>query len=264
MLRRVVKLAAAVTAVVVVAVAGPVVWSLVRSPGPDSSLRLEDGRLVGDVAGYVVAVDLESHAVTVSTNRFGWRAFPLAISDETTIVVQDKLGGLGDLWKDTPVRVSYEVLNGVRVAKSIDVAGAGPVPAPAPTPAAMTAPAPLPSIGVTVVDPTPAASTTSPAPDPRENSSAVTVAPASADASSRPQRPSAGRAANVIKDIPTRPPHAERPSESSARSVRPARATVRSDSTATDRLPAAGQAAAGGSADDGSAAIDWLFREGRR
>jgi len=77
----------------------------------------------GVIAGDVWAVEADSGTVSVSTSLFGFNAIPVTVTPETTIVVGDKEGGFGDLYRGTPVRILYErrddSLVAIRVVASV-------------------------------------------------------------------------------------------------------------------------------------------------
>jgi predicted component of type VI protein secretion system len=95
---------------------------------------------MGETSGYVARVDRESQTVGVSASLLGLRPVMVAVNGETLIMVQDRQGGFGDLWKDLPVRVAYEVLGDTRVARAIEILTA--VDAPSLRPALENLPTP--------------------------------------------------------------------------------------------------------------------------
>lgn len=120
-LGRLVKSIAAVGALGVAGVGALVLWSLLSPPDPDASVRLVNGRRMGETLGYVARVDRESQTVDVSASLLGLHPVMVAVNGETLIMVHDRQGGFGDLWKDLPVRVAYEVLGDTRVARAIEI-----------------------------------------------------------------------------------------------------------------------------------------------
>jgi hypothetical protein len=187
-----------------------ILWPLLWAADLDDSVQMVNGRLMGEKWGYVSRIDKEGHTVDVSASLFGWHPVPLVVNSETVITVQDRQGGLGDLWKDMPVRTSYEVVGDKRFAKWIEIvanpsdASAGARPPTAATPASPPAP------GASA--PSPASSTAERAP---AAAPPVTAAPA-------PAAPSPGRATS---DEPAR---AAKPATASAPTPRtePPRAAV--------------------------------------
>ena len=107
--------------VVVLGAAAMMLWPLLWPPDPDASVQLVNGRLIGETAGYVGHVDRTAQTVDVSSSLVGWRPIMVVVNDQTAIMVQNRQGGFGDLLKDLPVRVSYEVVGDRRLAKSIEV-----------------------------------------------------------------------------------------------------------------------------------------------
>ena len=118
---RTIRLVAGGGIVVVLGAAAMMLWPLLWPADPDASVRLVDGRLIGEAAGYIGRVDRTTQTVDVSSSLVGWRPIIVVVNDQTTIMVQNRHGGFGDLLKDLPVRVSYEVVGGRRLAKSIEV-----------------------------------------------------------------------------------------------------------------------------------------------
>jgi hypothetical protein len=103
----------------------PLLWP----PDPDASLILRDGRLVGEVAGYVWKTDAATGTIHVSASLVGLRAVPVTVTAGTTILIGDKFGAFADLDTNAQVRVVYEAREQVRLASSIEVLGqGGPVP----------------------------------------------------------------------------------------------------------------------------------------
>ncbi len=123
MFQSLLRLGFGVIAIIFLAISAPIVSSLLRSPYLDAGLRSRDGKLLGDVTGYVTGVDADGHQLKVSLNRFRLRPLVFVVTKDTEIVVQGKLGGLGDLGQDMRVRVSYELRDGARVATSIEIGG---------------------------------------------------------------------------------------------------------------------------------------------
>lgn len=107
--------------VVVLGAAAMMLWPLLWPPDPDASVQLVNGRLVGETSGYVGRVDRTTQTVDISSSLVGWRPIMVVVNDQTAIMVQNRQGGFGDLLKDLPVRVSYEVVGDRRLAKSIEV-----------------------------------------------------------------------------------------------------------------------------------------------
>ena len=146
------RIAGSVAVAVMLAVAGIVTWSWYSRSDHVGSLTTEDGPRMGDLTGYVGRIDRSTQTVDVSESMLGLRPISLVVTNDSSILVRGKQGGLGDLWKDMPVRVYYEVRNDVRYATSIQVLSdespsatpSGPLasrPAPAAKPAAPAAPA---------------------------------------------------------------------------------------------------------------------------
>ena len=118
---RTIRLVAGGGMVIVLGAAAMMLWPLLWPPDPDASVQLVNGRLIGETAGYVGRVDRTAQTVDVSSSLVGWRPIMVVVNDQTAILVQNRQGGFGDLLKDLPVRVSYEVVGDRRLAKSIEV-----------------------------------------------------------------------------------------------------------------------------------------------
>jgi hypothetical protein len=241
---RVLKLGAGTVAVILLAVAVPVLQPLLWPPDPDASLVLENGKLTGETVGYLWQVDTDARTVRVSSSLLGLRAVSLEVTDETKILIHDKQGGFRDLWKDMLVRASYEVRGAAHVAKSIELVdsavgsrapvtdvGTAPQPERAPSRVPITVTAP-PSVPV----PEPARPE---APAPRAAASPVTKPVADL----RPGSPAAER---PVPRVPSAPEVAREPLSSPAVVAPPRGASGEGDTL------------------DGSAAIDWLLKESRR
>ena len=234
-------LAGGACAAIVVAASGLAFLAPPWSPEAMGSRRQEAAR-ADDVVGYVMHVDLATGQVDVSTSRFGFHPIRVQVGGDTAILVDDKQGGLGDLWKDMPVRIAYEQRGDVRLARSIVVARDGRAAeavAPTierepqrPTPREPQRPTPAgPAAAPTLAAPTPAASPKAPA------------------AMVRPVAPSTAEPRPAAEPPVTKP--ARQAAQSTPRVPRPAPPPPRSPSPASEG--------------DGSAAIDWLLNEsGRR
>ena len=118
---RTIRLVAGGGMVVVLGAAAMMLWPLLWPPDPDASVQLVNGRLIGETSGYVGRVDRTAQTVDISSSLVGWRPIVVVVNDQTAIMVQSRQGGFGDLLKDLPVRVSYEVVGDRRLAKSIEV-----------------------------------------------------------------------------------------------------------------------------------------------
>jgi hypothetical protein len=119
--QRLSRIALGIAVVTVLGVTGLVTRNLLWPDDPDASLQRTGGKVLGDMAGYVGQVDREAHTVDVSSSPLGIRPVVVVVTNDTAIVVNGKQGGLGDLWKDLPVRVYYEVRDNARYATSIQV-----------------------------------------------------------------------------------------------------------------------------------------------
>jgi hypothetical protein len=107
--------------VMVLGAAALMLWPLLWPPDPDASVQLVSGHLIGETSGYVGRVNRDAQTVDVSSSLIGWRPIVLVINEQTSILVQNRQGGFGDLSKDLPVRVSYEIVGDRRLARSIEI-----------------------------------------------------------------------------------------------------------------------------------------------
>jgi len=220
-----VKIGAAIVGLSVLAVAALTVRPLVWPADPDASLRADDGRLIGTAIGYVAGIDMTGRTLAVSASVIGLRPLEFRVMPDTTITIQDKQGGLGDLSKDMPVRVSYEVRDHIRLARSIELVSREITrPQPSATVEASTPPS--------VAAPAPAAG-----------------------------KKSGGREATVPVAIPA--PRSEAAMPASTAPKPPAPITRRPVNSAVESRPTQG-APRDSDAGDGSAVIDWLLTEGRK
>ena len=116
--QRLSRIAAGIAIVTVLGVTALVTRNVLWPDDPDASLQRNGGKVMGDMAGYVGRVDREARTVDISTSPLGIRPVVLLVTNETAIVVNGKQGAIGDLWKDLPVRVLYEVRDNARYATS--------------------------------------------------------------------------------------------------------------------------------------------------
>ena len=225
------RIAGGIALVAVLSVVVIVAWSMLNQSDPAPSAPLAEGPALGDLTGYVGRVDRKARTVEVSENSAGLRPVTMAVTDDTSISVRGKQGGLGDLTKDLPVRAFYEVRNDVKYVTSIQVIAddaRGKVASP---PAVVSAPPP----------------TRPPASAAPEMSAPSTPASASPAARSVPPRmadpvPASFETATPAASAPPRAAEAVSPPSPTTLAARPA------------DTPAG----------DGSAVIDWLLRESRR
>jgi hypothetical protein len=254
--------------VMVLGAAALMLWPLLWPPDPDASVQLVSGHLVGETSGYVGRVNHDAQTVDVSSSLIGWRPIVLAVNEQTSILVQNRQGGFGDLTKDLPVRVSYEIVGDRRLARSIEIvaderestraaasgaansaangvakSAANPIVTPlveaptAPTPVAPPLPSRPPAEAV------PASAATTPVPAPKATPDPAPVA--------KPPAPVVAAPAPRVE--PTRPsppaPSVPPPTVSAPRAAAEASSRARS-------APPAAETDSG----DGAAAIDWLLK----
>jgi hypothetical protein len=294
--QRLSRIAAGIAIVTVLGVTALVTRNVLWPDDPDASLQRNGGKVMGDMAGYVGRVDREARTVDISTSPLGIRPVVLLVTNETAIVVNGKQGAIGDLWKDLPVRVLYEVRDNGRYATSIQVtagdslaaspvakdpASATPTPTKEPqapsvatSPAPATAPPPVapapvapatppkpPAPPAVATKPTPVA----PAPVPVAPPRAVVTAPPAVVA--QPPAPVAQPPAPVAQPpAPVAQPPVPRVAEPAVPRV-PVATTPSTPSaeSASVSSPGAARPAPTESETDGSAAVDWLLKgAGRR
>ena len=190
--QRLSRIAAGIAIVTALGVVGIITRNVLWPDDPDASLQHQGGKVLGDMTGYVGRVDKESRTVDVSASPLGIRPLAIVLTNETAIVVNGKQGAIGDLWKDLPVRVYYEVRDNTRYATSIQVTSGDAQAASAaardqaatPPAAAPSTPTPPAAQETSPAPPAPVASTTPPAmPAPTRS---VTLPSASTAASPAP------------------------------------------------------------------------------
>jgi hypothetical protein len=200
-------------------------------------------KMMGGVEGPVKHTEVSTNIVGVASGILGLSSLPVVITPDTTISVNGKLGGFGDLRRGQHVRVAYEVRGEQFMAARIDVvdesssqADAVPVvhdddrqveerlateAAPPPTPDSAVQAAP----SVMATAPPPAARATpwrrvgTPRPDAKDSTSTPSAAP-------RSLRDTEGSSAGTSAARPRPEPAANSPQS-----------------------------------EDGGAVIDWLFKE---
>jgi len=219
-------------------------WSRMNQPVPAPSVQPAEGRVMGDLTGFVGRVDQKAGTVEVA-EKLGLRPITMTVTDDTAITVRGEPRGLRDLKKDLPIRAFYEVRNDVTYLTKIQVVTdeaqakkARPAEAkPMTLPSVAAAPAPA-------VSSTRQSATFRPAPPPAQ-APVVARAPAPALAPAAARAPASTGAPLVPPIAPAPPltPVAEAPA--------PPRQTVSAGAVAAD-------------AGDGSEAVDWLLRNSRR
>ena len=211
----------------------------------------------GEVDGTVRRVDSGTRVVTVARGLLDFSSVPIAITQDTRVNVQGKLGAFGDLREGVSLSVCYEVQPSGRWARSIDMP---PSPAPCGAVADATPPEPVreePARTVAIPDepPQPLAS------------------PPAAAVSASPQQPgtaqAAPRPAAIERPAPPPPPVVTRPAPApapvAARAVaprsqtavapapkRPAETAAAAPSRRSEPAPRQGE--------DFGAVIDWVLK----
>src|SRR5918996_3057882 len=236
---RLARIAGGMAIATVLVVTAMVSWSLLRASDPDASLPLPEGHVLGDMTGQVGEVNRDAQTVDISETPPGLRPVTLVVTDDTSITVHGKQGGLGDLGKDMPVRVFYEVRDEVMYATSIQVVtedAQASQPTVSDRVAAETTPPAVP------VAPPPAPVTPAPAAGP------LLLPPASPPPP--PPAPAASSGTTQVRGSPpAKPPRAAAP-------------TTEAPSVSPPRAPAPPPAEA--EPDYGMSAIDWLLKESGR
>jgi hypothetical protein len=260
--QRLSRIAAGIAIVTVLGVTALVTRNVLWPDDPDASLQRNGGKVMGDIAGYVGRVDREARTVDISSSLLGIRPVVLVVTNETAIVVNGKQGAIGDLWKDLPVKVSYEVRDNARYATSIQVTAGdsrAPLPGTKTKDEATAAPASLP-----VADPPAAAASTK-----ETKAPSVATSPAPVTSPAPPMVP----VSVATKPTPVAQPPAAVAQHPAPRVEEPAVARVparaaTSASSAESASVGSSRAARPAPAEpdaDGSAAIDWLLKDaGRR
>jgi hypothetical protein len=228
------------------AVAGPFFSLAVRTVPP----TVQGERVIGGVEGPVKSTDEDVHVVNIASGFLGLWSLPIAVTPETTIAVDGKLGGWGDLRPGLLVRVMYEVAAGERrVASRVEVldprspvaavpgSGAGAGEPPVPRKEAVSSPPALPH----VTEPAAVAAPRAVAPEPSAVAAPRAVAP---------------EPAALTRERPARLRARRKPANPPALSLPPAPEAP--PATFEDR-PAPGERSP---REDGVAAVDWLLKEG--
>jgi hypothetical protein len=204
-------------------------------------------KIMGGVEGPVKHTEADTNTVGIASGILGLASLPVVITPETTISVNGKFGGFGDLRRGLHVRVAYEVRGDQFVAARVDVLDQWWSSADAAIPIVRD------DDGVVGEEAaTEAASPPQPdvaAPAPPTAGLPATRAPSSPAVRTTPWRPVAAPRGNAKES--TSPSAAPRSLEGAAR---PPAGT----SAARSRQAPAPNAA---QSEDGGAVIDWLFRE---
>jgi hypothetical protein len=229
------RIAGGVALVAVLVTVGLVARSALRGSEHEFVPQLAGGPATGDLTGYLGRIDRQAGTIDVAEDHVGRRAAAFAVTDATSITVRGKQGSLGDLARDMPVRVFYEVRNDVKYVTAILVIETPPAPQASTTPASRTpagdatprpeaqsAPETRPADTVPVVEPKPVAEAkpigdarslgeTRSAPDPKSATAAKGVTDATPTTTSRtaPGDKAPGEKAVVAATTP--PPAAPTP-----------------------------------------------------
>jgi len=257
-------------------------------PSDPNDYTFTSGRdqIDGETVGWVAKV--EANTIHVNSGPFGGGVVPLVVTKSTRISVGTKEGWFEDIRPGGQVKVAYELHQGRRFARSVEIlvdegarrpvrtapqlrsTAGGPatperessrVPT-APAPDARPAPAPsgpepapaTPSIAVPAPRPAPVVAQPA-APRPPDVRPAPGVEPAAASAPARPQPAEVIPPPQRASTTPTRNVSAPEP-------ARPVEAP-RPPAPTGPRPAEPARGADGGETTDGSAAVDWLLK-GRR
>jgi hypothetical protein len=253
----------------------------------------------GETVGWVSKV--EGNRIHVNAGPFGGGVVPLEVTTRTRITAGAKEGWFEDIRLGGQVKVGYEVYNGRRLARTVELlvddgprrpirteprvksTGAGPaterVPAK-PSVATTTTPDARPAPTAKAAEPPPATppavKTKAPEPVPAPPPVVTPPAPTAALKQLGSAKPAPPEARPAPKPEPTRAqavevPPPQRASTAPARSAVAVENSARAQETARPQSPppaapaSAGRAAepVGGDSTDGSAAVDW-FLKGRK
>jgi hypothetical protein len=291
------KVAGGIALAAVLSVVAIVAWSILNHSDPAPSATLGDGPAMGDITGYVGRVDRNARTVDVAESMFGLRPVTMALTNDTSITVAGKQGGIGDLSKDMQVRAFYEVRNDVKYVTSIQVISdeapskvasspASDARSPVETKPAMEskpavearppvepkprveprAPAEVKPPTTRPVSPPPAVAASPPAARPPAPVMSVTPRPSLPASDVRPVPPRVTDPAPAsLETAATRPaPTPPRPAAPAAETVTPRPAAPAVETARPPAAAAAPPRAVEAESTDGSAAIDWLLKESRR
>ena len=243
---------AVVTFLVVDVIEGPL-FSLSTRTWP---AEVRDGKVIAGIEGAVKAADRTNGTVRVASGFLGLNSVRVVVTPQTEVAIHGKFGSLADLDRGQLVRVAYEVLPDQLVASRVDVldrvARSEAVRAPESLRPAESVPsaepvrpaAPVASVqtervsseAVSGAAPEPAA----PVEVSRDPAQSLATRPGAVAPGSAPKRAAAVRSL---------PPRVE--THPAARLVPPPAAVVPAPPRVAPRSS---------SADDGSAAVDWLFK----
>jgi hypothetical protein len=97
--------------------AGPLFFVSTRTSEPE----VRAGRMIGAVEGTIKGADASTGTVRMPSGFLGLLSLAVLVTEQTKIVVADKLGGFGDLEPGRIVHITYEVVRDRLVARRIDV-----------------------------------------------------------------------------------------------------------------------------------------------
>lgn len=239
------RIAGGVALVAVLVIAGLVARSALRGTEPDFVPQLAGGPAAGDLTGYLGRIDPRAGTIDVAQDPGGLHPMSLVVTGETAITLHGQPVRLGDLSKDMPVRVSYEVRDDVKYATAVEATDAAPVAR-----ATVAPPAGVPTGGA----PETRSPDSGPAGEATAGAEPKALAPPPASPIAPPPTPP------VVQPPPSRAPSSPAPAHASAV---PQAASLRPTSRATGPATASGAPTPRRPADsdvgDGTAAIDWLF-----
>jgi hypothetical protein len=224
-------------------VAGPV-FSFSTQAWPPAR---QGDKLIGGIRGVVKATDPAANTVRISSGFLGLGSLLVVVTPETTIAVNGKFGGFGDLDRGQGVRVTYEVHPDRLVAARLEVLDRSSDASEARLPSEQSSEAMVPSLAPSAVPltPVPPGTTTSssprvtsPAPVPKRGAVPASppkrsVRPPTSAPSRSAQQPKRATPSPVTSMRPTRPPAAPGAPQDAQDAVRPARrpATARTPQT---------------------------------
>jgi hypothetical protein len=204
-------------------------------------------KVIGGIRGLVKATDPAASTVRISSGFLGLGSLSVVVTPETTIAVNGKFGGFGDLDRGQRVRVTYEVQPDRLVAARVEVLDRSSDASDARGPGEQSSEAMGPSLAPSVVPRTPVSPgattssslrVTSPAPVPRRGAAPASppkrsARPPTSALSRSAQQPQRATPPPVTSRRPTRPPAAPGAPQNTQDALRTARrpATARTPQT---------------------------------
>jgi hypothetical protein len=194
-------------------------------------------KVIGGIRSLVKATDPAASTVRIASGFLGLGSLPVVVTPETTIAVNGKFGGFGDLDRGQRVRVTYEVHPDRLVAARVEVLDRSSDASEARVPGERSSEAMVPSLAPSVAlqAPVPPEATTSssprvtsPAPVPKRSAAPASppkrsAQPPKSAPSRSAQQPQRATPPPVTSMRPPRPPAAPGAPQNAQDAVRPAR-----------------------------------------